>query len=86
MAEVEVDEVLCLCVCRHVSMPPRNSQTKATGKGKLRTVGDEAAKVPADDTVPRRALAVVKRLLDVLRDVLLDVELEHRLLCCGVGQ
>lgn len=56
---------------------------KAGGKGKLRTVGDEAAKVPADDTVPRRALAVVKRLLDVLRDVLLDVELEHRLLCCA---
>lgn len=44
-------------------------------------MGDEAAKVPADDTVPRRALAVVKRLLDVLRDVLLDVKLEHRLLC-----
>jgi hypothetical protein len=33
--------------------------------------------------VPRRALAVIKRLLDVLRDVLLDVELEHRLLRCG---
>lgn len=46
-------------------------------------MSNEAAKVPANDTVPRRALAVVKRLLDVLRDVLLDVELKHRLLCCA---
>ena len=46
-------------------------------------MSNEAAKVPADDTVPCRALAVVKRLLDVLRNVLLDVELEHRLLCCA---
>lgn len=49
-------------------------------------MGDEAAKVPADDAVPCWALAVVKRLLDVLGDVLLDVELEHRFLRCGGGQ
>ena len=46
-------------------------------------MGNEAAKVPADDAVPCRALAIVKRLLDVLRNVLLDVELEHRFLSCN---
>lgn len=60
-----------------------SKQDRKGEERKLQTVGDEAAKVPADDTVPRRALAVVKRLLDVLCDVLLDVELEHRLLRCS---
>lgn len=69
--------------CQLLSSKPKiKIPTRGEGKG-LRTVGDEAAEVPADDAVPRRALAVVERLLDVLRDVLLDVELEHRLLCCG---
>lgn len=88
MAEVEVDEVLCLCACDHVSFssplqnPKLDNSTKSSERGR-RTVSNETAKVPANDTVPRRALAVIKRLLDVLRDVLLDVELEHRLLRCG---
>lgn len=47
-----------------------------------RTMGHKAPEIPAHDTVPRRALAVVEGLLDVLRDVLLDVELGHGLLCC----
>jgi len=39
------------------------------------TVGDEAAKVPADDAVPGRSLALVERPLDVLCDILLPVSI-----------
>jgi hypothetical protein len=48
-----------------------------------RTMRDVAPKIPAYDTMPRRALAVIERLLDVLRDILLDIKLRHSLLRCS---
>lgn len=43
-------------------------------------MGHEASKVPPDDAMPCGTLALVECPLDVLRDVLLDRELRHRLL------
>ena len=45
----------------------------------LRLVRHVRAEVAADDAVPRRVVLLVKLLLDVRGDVLLDVELLHRL-------
>lgn len=67
MAEIEVYEVLCLCQKKTsvtLSFPERKC-----GKG-FRTVGDEASEVAANDAVPCGSLALVKRLLDVLSDIL----------------
>ncbi len=49
--------------------------------GFIRTMSNERTKVPSDDAVPGRALSVVKGLLDVLGDVLLDVVFAHGFLC-----
>lgn len=54
MAQVEINEMLCL-------------------------VGDVAAKVPPDNAVPGGVIFLVKLLLDVGCDVLLDVILLHGL-------
>lgn len=47
-----------------------------------RTVCNEAAEVSSNNAVPGWASAVVKGLLDVLCDVLLNVEFAHGVLCC----
>lgn len=43
-------------------------------------MGNERAKVSADNTVPCRTFTVIEGLLDVLGDVLLNVVLLHSLL------
>lgn len=58
MAEVKVDEVLRLCK-NHVSIGSTPPPRKYCIVSAL-TVGDEAAKVAADNAVPGRALALVK--------------------------
>jgi hypothetical protein len=54
VAKVEVDEVLRLCA-------PLDTLTRSLNQ-RRRTMGDEASKVPADDAVPRGALATVELL------------------------
>jgi hypothetical protein len=74
VSQVKVDEVLGLCawLVGHVRVLVMN----------WRTVSHEAAKVPADDTMPRRALAAIKlhecqrgtgRTRDINTYLLLDV-------------
>lgn len=46
----------------------------------LSFVSDKAAEISSHDAMPCRALSVIERLLDVLRNVLLNAELHHSLL------
>ena len=43
-------------------------------------MSNKGAKVPSDNAVPRWALAIIKGLLDMLGNILLDVVLLHSLL------
>lgn len=79
VAEVEVYEVLGFCQRPELALrllrknvAPISPRDRCQGPGK-HTVGDEASKIAADNTVPCRTLPLVERLLNVLRNILPSV-------------